>query len=403
MAPVDPQKHYALHEKSKHNVKQLEEECRKLQINNNKLVNVIAQNNASKNTIQDLQNRLKYAQKNQGDKLVNFDPVNENLKKELFEAKRKNAEQEKIKAEKLDLSKDLQSRKGDLKKERAQLEAQLKDLEKDLNNKTQEATRIASKRIMLDEEIDDLRDKIEFERNHFLLMEQALKLDDQESASRALSSVGSQDFIDNILKEYAEEFGREYEKLMKKAQIREKALLTTKKERLDDAIAAKNVEKEELQGKLNNLAQEIFQNEKKLKELQKDLDELNKVKAQDYDEYIRQKNIKEAEVQRLQKENEDLKESIEITQKSANQALKVIIELEFEIKTYERLLSMEQGKGLNVSAMSQSLDSSLRDQSTIHQDQSTVDIPIKDISEASIRERKPSSSSSSSSSSSHSN
>lgn len=48
----------ALKERSERNVKELQQECDQLAKNNDRLVNVIAQNNASKQTIKDLENRL---------------------------------------------------------------------------------------------------------------------------------------------------------------------------------------------------------------------------------------------------------------------------------------------------------------------------------------------------------
>ena len=51
----------------------------------------------------------------------------------------------------------------------------------------------------------------------------------------------------------------------------------------------------------------------------------------------------EEDKRRLEVENEVLTKRIERTQQNANEALLVIIQLEFEIKTYERLLNIEQG------------------------------------------------------------
>jgi len=395
MAPtVDASKrNVILHEQTKNNVGQLKEECARLATNNDKLVNVIAQNNASKQTIIDLQKRLDYAQKNgKDDKVVNFDDVNKNLDDNLRNAKIQKEKEEKLKEIKLNESNELQNRKSDLKKQQKQLEDELKKLEANLNMKTNEATRIASKKIILEEEILDIKDKIQFERHHFKLMEDALRLDDSQNASRAASSQDYQEFIDNLLKEYAQQFGEEYEKLMKKAQIREKALLIAKKEKLDETIESKKVERDELQQKLNHLGQEIHDNEKRLEALKKELAILEAKKEHDHKNYVQEKAIKDAEVHRLQKENEQLKENIELTQKSANEALKVIIELEFEIKTYEKLLRMEDNRGkLN---MSQSMD----DSTMRRADASHEDVPLSEITHESIRERKPSSSSSSSSS-----
>lgn len=408
MPPIDPKTAAELNIKSSRNVEQLRDECSRLAQNNDKLVNVIAQNNASKQTIIDLKKRLAYAQKNQGDKLVNFDEVNKNLDDRLREAKIKAAAQEKLKDQKLKESKELQSRKSDLKSEQKKLEDELKNLEAGLNMKTTEATRVASKKIILEEEIDDLQEKILFERHHFDLMEQALRLDDSQQASKASSQQDYQEFIDTLLRDYAQQFGDEYEKLMKKAQIREKALLMTKKEKLDETIAAKKVEKDELQKKLNDLGQEIHENEKKLNVLKEELAKLEAQKHQEHDEYLKQKTIKDAEAHRLQKENEKLKENIELTQKSANEALKVIIELEFEIKTYEKLLRIEDpnNQTLNSTAnMSHSLD----DAASLSKDQSDatmtksephyVDVPTSELSGQLPSVRRSGSSTSSSTSS----
>ena len=304
-----------------------------------------------------------YAQKNQEDKVVNFELVNENLDIKLKEAKFESAKQDKLKEEKLKESKDLQNKKSELKNEQKKLEEELRQLEAALNQKTTESTRIASKKIMLEEEITDLKGKIEFERHHFKLMQDALKLDDSQHNSKASSQQDYQEFIDNLLREYAKQFGLEYEKLMKKAQIREKALLLTKIEELSNSNAAKQAELQELQVKLSALGAEIHENEKKRDLLKKELAELEAKKHQEHENYLKEKNLKEARANILEKENENLKEKIENTQRSANEALKVIIELEFEIKTYEKLLKMEESRGnitLNASASSEHVDIPVR-------------------------------------------
>lgn len=327
---------------SQRSVQELKDECNKLAANNDKLVNVIAQNNASKQTIIDLQKRLAYAQKNQEDKVVNFDLVNENLEHKLNEAKAESTKQDIIRDEKLKEAKELQNKKTDLKNEQKRLEDELKALEAALNQKTSESTRIASKKIMLEEEISDLKAKIEFEQHHFKLMQDALRLDDSEHASRASSQQDYQEFIDNLLRDYAKQFGKEYERLMKKAQIREKALLITKVEDLSNTNKAKREELEALQVKLKDLGAQIHQNEEKQKLLKAKLKELEDTKDKEHQNYMKEKAIRETEANRLERANDQLKDQIEKTQRNANEALKVIIELEFEIKTYEKLLKMEE-------------------------------------------------------------
>merc|ERR1711981_393079 len=49
----------------------------------------------------------------------------------------------------------------------------------------------------------------------------------------------------------------------------------------------------------------------------------------------------EGEIRKLEKQNQILSTSIEKTQERANEALLVIIQLEFEIKTYENLLDTQ--------------------------------------------------------------
>ena len=299
--------------------------------------------------------------------------------------------QEKIKEEKLKESKELQTKKGDLKAEQKKLEDELKKLEAALNQKTTESTRIASKKIMLEEEINDLQGKILFEQQHFKLMEEALRLDDSQHASRASSQKDYQEFIDDLLKDYAKQFGAEYEKLMKKAQIREKALLIKKVEDLSNTNASKQKELEQLQEKLKHLGKEIHDNEKKRDALREDLKRLEAQKHKEHEEYVKEKTIKEARAHQLEKDNDNLKDKIEQTQKSANEALKVIIELEFEIKTYEKLLKMEENRNGSHHNIS------------VSHSQDHIDIPMSEVQsqQASIR-RASGSSSSSSSSSSHS-
>lgn len=208
MPPIDQKMAAELSIQSSRNVEQLKDECSRLASNNDKLVNVIAQNNASKQTIIDLQHRLEYAKKAQGDNLVDFTAVNDNLDANLKEAKVKQVREEAIKAEKVEENKALHKKKEELKHEQKRLEEELKNLEASLNMKTSEATRVASKKIILEEEIDDLKQKILFERHHFKLMEDALRLDDSQHASRASSQQDYQEFIDNLLREYAQQLAR---------------------------------------------------------------------------------------------------------------------------------------------------------------------------------------------------
>lgn len=338
----------ALKERSERNVKELQQECDQLAKNNDRLVNVIAQNNASKQTIKDLENRLEYATKNQEEKLVDFNPVNENLDENLEQVKKDLAKQAIIKEQKLEESQKLQDQKTKLKAEQKKLENELKNLEGLLNSKTTESTRVASKKIILEEEINDLEGKIKFEEQHFHLMEEALRLklhDAEEHGSKNPSNVDHQEFMENLLKDYAKQFGAEYEKLMRRAMIKEKALLTHKLERLREANRAKESDLQELNDKLAKLGRDILENEQELGRLKAELEALENQKNKESQEFVKEKMIKEGTVKVLEDNNDKLRSQIDATQKSANEALKVIIELEFEIKTYERLLKIEEQRG----------------------------------------------------------
>merc|ERR1711976_792507 len=128
MPPVDQKMAAELSIQSSRNVEQLKDECSRLASNNDKLVNVIAQNNASKQTIIDLQHRLEYAKKAPGDNLVDFTAVNENLDASLKEAKIKQAKEEATKADKVEENKALHKKKEELKHQQKRLEEELKNL-----------------------------------------------------------------------------------------------------------------------------------------------------------------------------------------------------------------------------------------------------------------------------------
>lgn len=292
---------------------------------------------------------LEYAQKNQEEKLVDFAPVNENLDNNLDQVKKDLAKQNLIKEQKLEESQKLQDQKTKLKTEQRKLEEELKKLEALLNAKTTEATRAASKKIILEEEINDLEGKIAFEEQHFQLMEEALRLKlidpEGENSGKSPSNIDHQEFMENLLKDYAKQFGAEYEKLMRRAMIKEKALLTHKLEKLREANRVKESDLQELNNKLAKLGRDILENENELKRLKAELVALEKQKSNEHEDFVKEKLIKEKAIKTLEDNNDKLRNQIDATQKSANEALKVIIELEFEIKTYERLLKIEEQRG----------------------------------------------------------
>merc|ERR1711935_570632 len=286
-AKLDPV-HYG-----KRNVEELKQEWTRLSQNNDRLVNLIATNNASKQTIESLRKKLEYAKRSTDEKQVVFSHVDANLNKEQEEAEQKSNAAEALRDVAKGRQVELGLKKQQLKKEKEKLE--------------QEENALTVK-------IPD---------------ETAPKFNDEK-------------FIDDLLKKYALQFGIEYEKLLKKAQDREKILLQKQLEVLLKANAEKTADLEKLREEMIELAKEMRENEKKIKEQTKILEALDNTKNKEADDNNEKKRKLESEVESMEKKNEDLKKKIEATQKSANEALLVIIQLEFEIKTYEKLLKMER-------------------------------------------------------------
>ena len=303
----------------------------------------------------------------------------DNLEAKEKEVTEKIQEEEKEKAKKEIANKKLQDEKRDLKEKYRKMELQMRELENQLNNKTAEATKVASRKIILEEEIYDLEGKISFEQQHFKLMEEALRFgppgeveENKKPGDSKKPSSDNQNFLEDILKDYAKQFGDEYERLMRKHQIREKALLTARLNKIVKKNDEKKTEVDELSNKLKKLGIEIIENEKELEKLRKELAALEETKTKDQSEYENAKKLKEMLIEKLEKENDNLRIRIDATQKSANEALKVIIELEFEIKTYERLLRLEQENG-NLSILKGEEEE--KDQNA----EDTIDIPLSEI------------------------
>jgi len=238
--------------------------------------------------------------------------------------------------------KELKEKRERLKREQEELAVELKRLESDLTKKTKDNTIIAGQKIALDEDIKDLESKINFQKQHFELMKDALAIAEGEETSRPASRHDEEGFITKLLQTYADQFGKEYEKLMKKAQMREKEMLTRKLEELKNLNMEKEKELQKLADEMKVLAEQIRENDIKIRELNQKLQELNKVKSDEQQNYDSQKSVKEDNLKRLIIENEKLKDQIEKSKKSANEAIKVICELQFEIKTYEKLLSIDE-------------------------------------------------------------
>lgn len=327
---------------SQRSIDDLKQECATLQRNNDRLVNVVAENNTSKHTITDLEKRLEYAKRSQTDKSANFKLVNDHLDKQLKKTQEDVDEAQRYRSITILKEKELKEKRERLKREQEELAIELKRLESDLTKKTKDNTIIAGQKIALDEDIKDLEAKIDFQKTHFELMKDALAIPDGEETSRPASRHDEEGFITKLLQTYADQFGKEYEKLMKKAQMREKEMLSRKLQELKILNLEKEKELQKLADEMKVLAEQIRENDIKIRELNQKLQELNKVKSDEQQNYDSQKSVKEDNLKRLIIENEKLKDQIEKSKKSANEAIKVICELQFEIKTYEKLLSIDE-------------------------------------------------------------
>jgi len=330
---------------SANNVKQLKKEVNQLQKNNDVLSEVIATNNLNKKYIEDLKARLAYAQQSKEDRAVDFSEVEQNLQEEL-----KTLEVQKVASSSaLQNNKNaelkLASQKKDLKKQYNDLEAQLRQLKNELTIKSEASNKIARNKIKYEQDLEELKHRHRFEEEHFELMEEALKLPEleDEPGKEEKKSYKAED-VKDLLDEYAKEFKKEYTVLMKKQQGKEILILQEQLKRLEDEMKGKEMKLKIVKEVNSKLEEDLVELKKRQKELKDKLQQVMKKKQIQDQVHDTKRNSLAREIEEIKNECDKVTQEIEKKHKMANEALQIIIQLEFEIKTYDRLLSMEDSQ-----------------------------------------------------------
>lgn len=332
------------------NVNELKKEVKNLQSNNDQLVNVIATNNASRETIASLERRLAFLKSNSKDQVVNFKPVHDNLdhQKTLIAGQELviNKQLEDVKED----EKKLSDEKSKLKEQAQKLKSEMEELQRQLDRKVMLANRVTRGRIQLEEDVDHIEEQLKFEAEHYRMMQEALELKLGPEKLEERHKFNSDDMVKDLLDDYSKKFKDEYNALLTKQRKREIMLLKQQLDKLNDEKKIKEAQLIKIKKENEDLRKVADEAIKKLAENQEELKKLEAAKkAQDKLQDDKRKELNDR-ILKLEAENELLTKRIERTQENANEALLVIIQLEFEIKTYERLLNMEQGHTTHVSS-----------------------------------------------------
>jgi len=219
------------------------------------------------------------------------------------------------------------------------LEEDLKQQQIIVTQKANDSDRIAKQKIKLEAEVVEKQAQYDFEKTHYELMTNALALTDQPDIEKR-DDVNSASNVEDMLDKYADSFKKEYELLVKKQEKKEIKILSRQLKKADDEVEKKVKVLEVLVETNKNLVKEI-----------KDLHDQKEDKEKQLDRKKNMKNMKDRANKNSLKDQEDnlknlekeCKITLEIEGKNtmANKALQIIIQLEFEIKTYERLLNSQ--------------------------------------------------------------
>lgn len=201
------------------NINNLQGEVKGLKSNNNELYKTIATNNANKHTIAALEARLKYLQGGVEHQTANFEEVEDNLQNQ----KRNNVVNLKRAEEELE---DQKERERELELQKRAKKAQVKELAEKLaklQDRVTKTTKLSNEkaiqRIALAEQVKEMASRILFEEKHYELMEKALEYGDYPDMDPFNDY--ENDNMEGLLNRYAEQFKKEYEKLIATQRQRE--------------------------------------------------------------------------------------------------------------------------------------------------------------------------------------
>lgn len=205
----------------------------------------------------------------------------------------------------------------------------------------------AGQKIVLEEEIRILLEKLSFEKTLFKMQESGSFKVTEEFAEIPSDDDGDKSFeaiMKKLLKEYAEKFGKEYEMLLLAQVKRENFNLKQKLEEIEKSLKIKLAYYEKQQGKLKKLELKIVAIEGKIKEITGQLDEIEKEKRNLKISNEKERHEKQKLVEQLEKEHKRLAAEIEAVMQAANLAINEIIKIQCEIEFYRKIVEGENDR-----------------------------------------------------------
>lgn len=321
------------------NINNLQGEVKGLKSNNNELYKTIATNNANKHTIAALEARLKYLQGGVEHQTANFEEVEDNLQNQ----KRNNVVNLKRAEEELE---DQKERERELELQKRAKKAQVKELAEKLaklQDRVTKTTKLSNEkaiqRIALAEQVKEMASRILFEEKHYELMEKALEYGDYPDMDPFNDY--ENDNMEGLLDRYAEQFKKEYEKLIATQRQREVEALLYQLKKYNNEIEIKKNEIDHMNEQITEMKRGIAKQTIERNNIRSELEALRRQQLAKHKIAEARRSELEGEIRKLEKQNQVLTTSIDKTQERANEALLVIIQLEFEIKTYENLLDTQ--------------------------------------------------------------
>lgn len=316
-------------------IRKLSDERQALARNNDELLVQIAKNSADKAYIQILEAHLKHLRQDAACE-IDLKTVSEHLSNELEKAKQAKNVHEKQHAIKLEEERKLKQDRNKLKRE---LEAMIKE-HKDLQDQVRTQSKIcdakAKERIDVEQQVVALERQKRFEETHFDLIEMAIKTPGKYVELETPKADNG--YLQKMLDEYSNKFDSEYQKLLNRAKREQKEQLEAELYNLNKQIEEKNKELKEVDEEINKLMAQLEQTQARLDIAKKRLAVLKQERDEQRQGYEKQRNDLEAERKELEEDINRLVKSIDETRDRANESLKIVIQLEFEIKAYEKML-----------------------------------------------------------------
>jgi len=317
-------------------IRKLSDERKALAKNNDELLVQIAKNSADKAYITILEAHLRHL-KDDANQEIDLKAVSEHLNNELEKAKQAKNVHEKQHAIKQEEERNLHQERVKLKIEMEALAKQHKDVQEKVRNHSKVCDAKAKEKIDIEQEVVALEKQKRFEENHFDLIEMAIR----KPGRHVLLETPKTDnhYLQRMLDEYSNKFDSEYQKLLDRAKRQQKDQLEGELYHLNEQISEKNNELAKIEAEIAHLEGQLKLTKDRLETAQEKLASLKKQRDEQNKKFNDERAQLEAERKELENEISKLIKAIDETRDRANESLKIIIGLEFEIKAYEKMLA----------------------------------------------------------------